>query len=130
MGTTYTIRSMKSDLSIDVDFFIEQLKKTWFNVKIYQTDSEAHPRLQWDFDTDEGGNISGHLYQAGASFRVFENKSIGIFARWVRSIIPPEYDLVLYENDLSHHPIELHDAITYEEIEAGFHVPFDISKYK
>jgi len=32
--------------------------------------------------------------------------------------------------NLSHYPIALHDALTDEEIQAGFNIPFDVSKYQ
>lgn len=131
MGVRYTIKSLKDDLTIEVGFFIDQLKKSWLNVQVHQpTDPRAHSPLQWSFDTDCGGSIGGDLYANGIGFHVYENKSIGTFARWVRTIIPPDVELVLYNNDLSHHPITLHNTITDDEIEQGFNIPFDASRYE
>ena len=126
MGISIII-AHKDKQVLNTDYFVEQLKKQWPEVRIHLISDPNAPLLQ--FRTPDDFRILGDFSGTGVSYKSYSRVEDVYFALWYRSIVPAEWELQLYDSALTFDMMSLTSETTEEEIIAGFNVPFDVSKY-
>jgi hypothetical protein len=120
----------KSDLNIDTSTFIEQVQNKWSNAKFhFITDPNAHSIMQWSVTINDN-YILGDFFPTGIVYKGGDPSSDILLARLLRSIVPSEYRLFLWRENLSHEPIKITNTTTDADLVKGFEIPFDMTKTK
>jgi hypothetical protein len=113
---------------LNADYFVEQLRKKWPEVKIHFITDPNAPLLQ--FETSDDFWILGNFTGTGVAYQVNSSPNAAQFALWYRSIVPAEWQLRYHDSGLYFDLMFLTSETTEEQIIAGFNIPFDISKYE
>jgi hypothetical protein len=116
------------DEVMKTDYFVEQLKKRWSEVRIHFISDPNAPLLQ--FETPDDFRVLGDFAGTGISYWATVTSTVTQFALWYRSIVPAEWQLRFYDSGLYFDPMFLTSETTEEQIIAGFDIPFDISKHQ
>jgi hypothetical protein len=128
MSVSYIV-SQVNDEVMNTDYFVEQLKKKWSEVKIhFITDPNAHSLLQFSVEGDFPllGDFSGD----GVSYRAYSEPELAQFALWYRSITPADWQLRYFNSGLYFKPMFITNETTEEQLIAGFAIPFDSDEYE
>ena len=126
MGISIII-AHKDKQVLNTDYFVEQLKKQWPEVRIHLISDPNAPLLQ--FETPDDFSILGHFSGTGVSYKGYSRVENVYFALWYRSIVPAEWELRIYDSALTFDLMSLTSETTEAQLMAGFAVPFDLSKY-
>ncbi|MBZ0296465.1 MAG: hypothetical protein K8L99_28140 [Anaerolineae bacterium] len=126
MGISIII-SHKDDKVMNTDYFVEQLKKKWSEVKIHLISDTNAPLLQ--FETPDNFWVLGDFLGVGVSYKGYSRVENVYFALWYRSIVPAEWELQIYDSALTFDVMSLTSETTEAQIIAGFDVAFDVSKH-
>ncbi len=113
---------------LNTDYFVEQLREKWSEVKVHFISDPNAPLLQ--FETPDDCWILGDFLGTGVSYKGYSRTEDTYFALWYRSITPAEWKLRIYDSALTFDLMYLTSETTEAEILAGFDIPFDISKYE
>ena len=127
MSVSYIIAHENGE-AMNTEYFVEQLKKKWPEVKIHFNADKSGNLLQ--FSTPDDISVLGDFSVTGVWYHASSSFDIVQFALWYRSIVPPEWKLRFYDSGLYFDMISITPETTEEQIIAGFDVPFDISKYE
>jgi hypothetical protein len=114
---------------LNSDYFVEQLKKKWPDVDVHFVSDPDAPRLQ--FKTEGSFGLRGMFTGTGVSYTTSGGRiQDAQFALWYRSIVPAEWELRVYDSDMTFDFMVLTNETTEGQMIAGFNAPFDISKYE
>jgi hypothetical protein len=127
MGISIII-SHENDKVMNTDYFVEQLKKKWPEVKIHFISDPNAPLLQ--FETPDDFWILGDFLGSGIAYKGYSGAEDVHFALWYCSIVPTEWELRVYDSALTFDILFLTSKTTEEQIVAGFNAPFDINKHQ
>lgn len=119
----------KTDLVIDTSTFIEQMQNKWPDASFhFITEPNSPYILQWSVTINDS-YILGDFFSSGIVYKSGDGPSSDILlAQLLRSIVPPEYRLFLWRENLSHEPIKITNTTTEADLVKGFEIPFDMTK--
>jgi hypothetical protein len=127
MGNSIII-SHEHDEVLNTDYFAEQLKQKWSEVKIhFITDPNTH--LLLEFSEDNFG-LLGYFHGGVVSYRAYSGKEDAQFALWYRSIVPTDWELQISDSALSFDFMFITNETTEEQLIAGFAIPFDTDEFQ
>ncbi len=114
---------------LNTGYFVEQLKNKWPEVAVHFISDPNAPILQ--FKTEDSFGLLGRFTGIGVLYATSGGRiEDAQFALWYRSIVPAEWELRVYDSDMTFDFMFLTSETTEEQIIAGFEIPFDISKYE
>jgi hypothetical protein len=127
MGVIYIVAIQNDDIKVPTHHFVEQLQQKWPIAKFhFISDPSIHSELQWSLYMDDEQFMLGDFSQRGISFKGGGLVNVAKLALWYRSLVPHEYEVLLYKDSLNHRPIALTTGTTVEDVINGFDIPFDL----
>lgn len=100
--------------------FIEKLKERWLNIEIKRIhNAEDTYSVVWNLEM-EAGRFDGALARDDQTIGLDSDiRNCGVFAVWVRTLVPQEQPLIFYDQGYSAH-IDLDASTSAEEIVRTF----------